>query len=54
MSEVVKIRISEETKIILQEIAKKEYRTFAEQCRLALDKWVNSVSKDNKNETKPS
>lgn len=42
MSEVIKIRISEETKKALQEIASKEYRTFAEQCRLILDKWVGS------------
>ena len=42
MSEVVKIRISEDTKKALQDVAKKEYRSFAEQCRLILDTWVSS------------
>lgn len=40
-TEVVAIRISKETKARIQEIAEKEYRTLAEQCRKILDDWSN-------------
>ena len=41
-SEIVKIRISAKTKKTLQEIADKEYRSFLDQGRLALDEWVEN------------
>ena len=48
-SEIVKIRISAKTKKTLQEIADKEYRSFLDQGRLALDEWVeNRIKKDSK------
>ena len=40
--EIVKIRISAKTKKTLQEIADKEYRSFLDQGRLALDEWVEN------------
>ena len=39
-TEVVKIRLGTEDKVRLQEIAEKEYRSFADQCRLALHEWL--------------
>jgi len=38
--EVIKIRLSSETKEKLQKIAEKEYRTFDAQCRLILNDWI--------------
>lgn len=38
--EVVKIRLSTETKNKITEVAEKEYRTFDAQCRLILNEWV--------------
>jgi hypothetical protein len=38
--EVVKIRLSKETKTEIQKNAEKVYRTFDAQCRLILDEWV--------------
>lgn len=38
-TEVVAIRISKETKMHIQQVAEKEYRTLAEQCRMILDEW---------------
>ena len=47
--EIVKIRISAKTKKTLQEIADKEYRSFLDQGRLALDEWVeNRIKKGSK------
>ena len=47
--EIVKIRISPKTKKVMMEIADKEYRSFLDQGRLALDEWVdNRLKKDNK------
>jgi hypothetical protein len=40
-TEVVKIRLGTEDKVRLQEIAEKEFRSFADQCRLALSGWIN-------------
>lgn len=39
-TEVVKIRISTTTKEIIMKEADKNYRTFAEECRLRLDRSV--------------
>ena len=44
-TEVVKIRLGSDAKKRLQEIAEKEYRTFADQCRLALFEWLETKSK---------
>lgn len=44
-TEVVKIRLSPDSKKKLQEIADKEYRTFADQCRLALVEWLELKAK---------
>jgi hypothetical protein len=43
-TEVVKIRLGSEDKVRLQEIAKKEFRSFADQCRLALHEWLETKS----------
>lgn len=42
MTEVVKIRISSEDKELLEQIAKKEHRTFAGQCRFGLHEWLEA------------
>lgn len=47
-TEVVKIRISTTAKLKLQDIAKKEYRTFADQCRLSLDEWIEFIKNKKK------
>lgn len=47
-TEAVKIRISSVSKTKLQAIAESEYRTFAEQCRLALDEWLELRTKRGK------
>ena len=39
-SEVVKMRLSVSTKEKIQKIADKEYRSFAKQCQLMLDEWL--------------
>jgi hypothetical protein len=39
-TEVVKIRLGTKAKVKLQEIAKKECRTFADQCQLILGSWL--------------
>jgi predicted DNA-binding protein len=41
ITEVVSIRLSKETKNRVQELADKEYRTFADQCRFILDAWFS-------------
>jgi hypothetical protein len=43
-TEVVKIRLGSDDKIRLQEIAEKEFRSFADQCRLALHEWLEQKS----------
>ena len=43
-TEVVKIRLGSEDKVKLQEIAEKEFRSFADQCRLALREWLETKS----------
>jgi len=43
-TEVVKIRLGSTDKVMLQEIAEKECRTFADQCRLALREWLKTKS----------
>ena len=43
-TEVVKIRLGSEDKVRLQEIAEKEFRSFADQCRLALHEWLETKS----------
>jgi len=44
-TEVVKIRLGSDAKKRLQEIADKECRTFADQCRLALSEWLETKGK---------
>ncbi|MDD5394957.1 MAG: hypothetical protein PHE17_18215 [Thiothrix sp.] len=44
-TEVVKIRLGCEIKAELQKIAEKEYRTFSDQCRMALAEWVEEKNK---------
>jgi predicted transcriptional regulator len=41
-TEVVKIRLGTSDKERLQAIARAEYRTFAFQCRLALQDWLEA------------
>jgi predicted transcriptional regulator len=43
-TEVVKIRLGSDDKVRLQEIAEKEFRTFSDQCRLALHEWLETKS----------
>jgi predicted transcriptional regulator len=43
-TEVVKIRLGSEDKVRLQEIAEKEFRTFSDQCRLAISEWLKTKS----------
>lgn len=43
-TEVVKIRLGSEDKVRLQEIAEKGFRTFADQCRMALHEWLETKS----------
>jgi len=43
-TEVVKLRLGSEDKVRLQEIAEKEFRSFADQCRLALHEWLETKS----------
>ncbi|HMD69402.1 MAG TPA: hypothetical protein VKF42_11025 [Chitinivibrionales bacterium] len=43
-SEVVKMRISKTTKDCLVKIATKEHRTFMDQCRVAIEQWIDSRS----------
>ena len=43
-TEVVKIRLGSEDKVRLQEIAEKEFRSFAGQCQLALHEWLELKS----------
>jgi hypothetical protein len=43
-TEVVKIRLGSDDKVRLQEIAEKEFRSFADQCRLALHEWLEQKS----------
>jgi ssRNA-specific RNase YbeY (16S rRNA maturation enzyme) len=38
---VVSIRIDKEDKTQLEKIAKSEFRTFQEQCRMALHEWLH-------------
>jgi len=44
-TEVVKIRLGVDTKKKLQEIAEREYRSLMDQCRLALDEWIDGKEK---------
>lgn len=44
-TEVVKIRLGSETKNKLMEAAEREYRTFADQCRMILDEWLSKNGK---------
>lgn len=39
---VVSIRIDKEDKTQLEKIAKSEFRTFQEQCRMALHEWLHT------------
>lgn len=41
-TEVVKMRIGVETKKQLEEIADREFRSFSDQCRLALSEWIKT------------
>lgn len=41
-TEVIKIRIAVSTKKRVQEIASREYRSFAKQCQLILDEWLDN------------
>jgi hypothetical protein len=43
-TEVVKIRLGSDDKVRLQEIAEKEFRSFADQCRFALREWMKTKS----------
>jgi len=43
-TEVVKIRLGSTDKVILQEIAEKECRTFSDQCRLVIREWLKTKS----------
>jgi predicted transcriptional regulator len=43
-TEVVKIRLGSDDKVRLQEIAEKEFRTFSDQCRLAISGWLKTKS----------
>jgi hypothetical protein len=43
-TEVVKIRLSSENKVRLQEIAENECRTFSDQCRLVIREWLKTNS----------
>ena len=43
-TEVVKIRLGSDDKVRLQEIAEAEFRTFSDQCRLALREWLEMKS----------
>ena len=43
-TEVVKIRLGTEDKVRLQEISEKEFRSFADQCRLAFHEWLETKS----------
>ena len=43
-TEVVKIRLGSDDKVRLQEIAENEFRSFADQCRMALHEWLESKS----------
>jgi hypothetical protein len=43
-TEVVKIRLSSQTKKKIQEKAEKEYRSFSKQCQMILDEWSNNDS----------
>lgn len=43
-NEVVKIRLGSEDKVMLQEIAERGFRSFADQCRLALHEWLEQKS----------
>jgi predicted transcriptional regulator len=43
-TEVVKIRLGSDDKVRLQEIAEKEFRSFSDQCRLALNEWLEMKS----------
>jgi predicted transcriptional regulator len=44
-TEAVKIRLGCDDKTKLQEIAEKEFRTFTDQCRLALHEWLEAKAK---------
>jgi len=46
-TEVVQIRLGTEQKKRLQEIAERECRTFADQCRYALAQWLKQNDKQN-------
>jgi hypothetical protein len=43
-TEVVQIRLGSDDKVRLQEIAEKDFRSFAGQCRLALHEWLEQKS----------
>lgn len=42
MKDVVSIRIDKADRVRLHKIAESEYRTFQEQCRLALHEWLHN------------
>jgi len=44
-TEVVKIRLGSDDKVRLQEIAAKEYRSFADQCRLVIREWLKKSAR---------
>jgi len=39
-TEVVSVRVNKNDKLVLKRVAKKEFRTFAEQVRMIIHKWV--------------
>jgi hypothetical protein len=41
-TEVIRIRINSEDKVKLQQIAKKNFRSFSDQCRLVFHFWIES------------
>ena len=43
-TEVIKIRLGSEDKVRLQVIAETEFRTFSDQCRLAIREWLKTKS----------
>ena len=40
-TEVINIRVQVKLADRYRELAKKEYRSFTEQCNMALEKWIN-------------
>ncbi len=44
-TEVVKIRLGSDDKARLQELAEREFRSFADQCRMALREWLETKAK---------